>query len=308
MSAPDGPHEKLWRARYGVGSPAFLTRRTGPPLPPPPPKSSTPSPTGWLSSAGRAWRRLSRKAQWFLMLVIFFAMQSATPPAGVVFVVVWFAFIVATHPDEEPEPEPATAEVVPRVSHKETVLASTMSLEAQVAGAASQAWEETKAEPSWSSPLLAMIRESFDGHREVDTIVDVAARINHARSTLGAQPAGPAARIWQQQADALDQAALRLGDRADALIRHRDQAAALSGELAQLDALERLERSSVLVEDLAIETSIAATSAHGQLPVSDQIAATRAAVTDLIELMTRTLAPLDTPPGQQDIGTLLGGR
>jgi hypothetical protein len=240
------------------------------------------------------------------MLVLFFGMQTVTPPAGVVFVVVWFAFLVITHPD--PPPDPPDTRERPWYTEKETVLASTTSLEAQVAGAASQAWQETKAEPAWSSALLAAIRASFDGNREVDAIVDVAARINHARSTLGPQPAGPVAPIWQQQVDALDRAALRLGERADALIRHRDQAAALSAELAQLDTLERLERARLLVDDLTIETSVAAAGSHGQLPVSDQIAATRAAVADLIELMTRTLAPLDIPAEQHDVATLLGGR
>ena len=306
MGAPAEPHVGLWRARYGVGAPALLLNRTLPPLPPPEPRPPAVSPTGWTASAGRAWRRLPTAAQWVVMLGLFFGMQTLTPPAGVVFVVIWVVFLAITGTDTRPVPE--VPDERPRYSYKETVLASTTSVEACVAGAASQAWEETKAEPAWSSPLLTVIRESFDGHREVDAIVDVAARINHARSTLGAHPAGPAARIWQQQADSLDQAALRLGDRADALIRHRDQAAALSAELAQLDALERLQRSSVLVEDLAIETSIAAAVNHGQLPVSDQIAATRAAVTDLIELMTRTLAPLDTPVDQYDVGTLTGGR
>lgn len=249
---------------------------------------------------------MSTKVQWVVMLSLFFGMQTLTPPAGVVFVVVWVIVMAITSSDTRPVLVPPDER--PRHSYKETVLASTTSLEAQVAGAASQAWEETKAEPAWSSPLLTVIRESFDGHREVDAIVDVAARINHARSTLGATPAGPAASIWQQQSDALDQAAVGLGDRADALIRHRDQAALLTAELAQLDALERLERSSVLIEDLTIETSIAAAANHGQVPVSDQIAATRAAVTDLIELMTHTLAPLDTPAEQYDVGTLLGGR
>jgi len=306
MNTAEGHHAMLWRERYGTSAPAFLLRRTLPPLPPPEPRPPAVSPTGWTASAGRAWRRLPTAIQWVVMLGLFFGMQTLTPPAGVVFVVVWVVFVAITSPDTRPAPE--APDERPRYSYKETVLASTTSLEAQVAGAASQAWEETKAEPAWSSPLLTVIRESFDGDREVDAIVDVAARINHARSTLGAKPAGPPARIWQQQAEALDRAALSLGDRADAIIRHRDQAAALSAEMAQLDALERLQRSSVLVEDLTIETSIAAAVNHGQLSVSDQIAATRAAVTDLIELMTRTLAPLDTPVDQYNVDTLLGGR
>jgi hypothetical protein len=45
---------------------------------------------------------------------------------------------------------------------------------------------------------------------------------------------------------------LRLGERADALIRHRDQAAELSVELTQLAELERLERSALVVDDLAL--------------------------------------------------------
>lgn len=302
MGAQDGPHAMLWRSRYGSQSPTYLTRRTPPP---PQPRPPTVSPTGWTASSGRAWRRLPTAVQWIATLAIFVGMQTVTPPAGVVFVVVLVIFLAITSPDVKPRP--AATGKAPQPSHKEGTLASTTSIEAQVAGAASRAWDETRAEPAWSSPLLTATRESFDGDREVDAIIDLALRINDARLALGARPAGPAAPIWQQQVDALDQAALRLGERADALIRHRDQAAALSAELAQLDVLERLERSSVLVDDLTMETSAVASGSHGQLPVSDQIAATRAAVTDLIELMTRTLAPLTTPSEPPSAGTPLGG-
>jgi hypothetical protein len=76
------------------------------------------SPIGWTASAGRAWR-LSTKAQWILMLATFFDMQSAPPPAGVVFVVVWFVFLAIT--DSAALPAPSTADESPRYSCKETV-------------------------------------------------------------------------------------------------------------------------------------------------------------------------------------------
>jgi hypothetical protein len=245
---------------------------------------------------------MSNKAQWTVALLTFAGLQTSAAPAGVVFLVILVVFLAITSPDTPRSQE------TPQPSDELLRLAAARSIEAQVAGAASQAWEETRAEPAWLSPHLAAIRGFFDGDREVDAIVDVALRIYDARSALGAQPDGPVAPIWQQQIDALDQAALRLGERADALIRQRDQAAALSGELAQLDALERLERSSVLVDDLTIETSTTTPGTHGQLPVSDQIAATRAAVTDLIELMTRTLAPLTNTIGPDAPGTPLEER
>lgn len=167
-------------------------------------------------------------------------------------------------------------------------------IEARVAGAACRAREETLREPSWSSPALDATRAAFDGDREVDAVIDLALRIHDARTQLGAMPTGPAQVIWQQQWTALDAAAERLGERADALIRHRDQAAQLSLELAQLAELERFERSALVVDDLTIATSVGSEHA-GLSPVADDIAGTRAAVRKLIELMTHTRAPLATP-------------
>jgi len=188
----------------------------------------------------------------------------------------------------------------PAAPSPETTLAAWDTTEARVAGAASRAWLETLREPSWHSPLLAGTRAAFDGDAEVRQIVALADRIRQARARLGIRPAGPAAEYWDRQQAALDEAAHRLGDRADALIRHRDQAAALSVELASLADLERLERSAAEVDVLTVETAYGSGRGDGGLgSVAADIAAVRHAMTDLLELMTRTRAPLAEPP---DVG------
>ncbi|WP_345433906.1 hypothetical protein, partial [Modestobacter marinus] len=179
----------------------------------------------------------------------------------------------------------------------EITLAAWDTIEARVAGAASRAWAETLAEPSWQSAYLSRTRESFDGWSEVRQIVDLAIRIQQARGNLGARPTGPAAEFWDRQQIALDDAARRLGSRADALIRHRDQAAALTIELQHLVDLERMERSAAEVDVLTIETTYGSGRGDGGLTsVAEDIAAVRQAMTDLVELMTRTRAPLTEPP------------
>ncbi|ADB75908.1 hypothetical protein [Geodermatophilus obscurus] len=114
-------------------------------------------------------------------------------------------------PSPAPEPSPPAPEAA---------FAAWDTTEARVAAAAGRAWAETVREPSWSSPLLATSR--FDGQAEVDRIVDLALRIRSARVSLGLRPAGTAAEYWDRQSAALEAAALRLGHRADALIRYRD--------------------------------------------------------------------------------------
>jgi hypothetical protein len=179
----------------------------------------------------------------------------------------------------------------------EAAFAAWDTTEARVAAAAGRAWAETVREPSWSSPLLAASR--FDGQAEVDRIVGLALRIRTARVSLGLRPAGSAAEYWDRQSAALEAAALRLGSRADALIRYRDQAALLSAELRQLADLERLERSAVEIDGITVETAYGPGAADGDLRgVSDEIAAVRTAVAELVDLMTRTRAPLAEPPDE----------
>lgn len=203
MSPVQESQTPLWRERYGAASPAFLTNRTAPPPPPPAPRPTV-SPTGWTASAGRAWRRLPTVAQWVIVVGLFFGMQTLTPPAGFFFVVIWVVVMAITQ-TVAPPAVPVNTKERPWYTEKEVALAASTSLEAQVAGAASQAWQETKGEVAWSSPRLPQVRASFDGNSEVDAIVDVASRIHHARSALGKQPTGPAAAIWRQHVDALDQ-------------------------------------------------------------------------------------------------------
>ena len=146
--------------------------------------------------------------------------------AGLAFVGLLLGFLWARNPA-------VTAKRHGRAS-AEAELAEADWIESRVAGAACRAWEETLQEPSWSSPALSVTRAAFDGDREVDAIIDLALRIMAARRQLGQMPTGPAIGIWQEQWKALDAAARRLGERAHALIRHRDQAARLSSELAEL--------------------------------------------------------------------------
>lgn len=188
-----------------------------------------------------------------------------------------------------PSPAPEPPSPAP-----EAAFAAWDTTEARVAAAAGRAWAETVREPSWSSPLLAASR--FDGRAEVDRIVDLALRIRSARVSLGLRPAGAAAEYWDRQSAALEAAALRLGDRADALIRYRDQAALLSAELRQLADLERLERSAAEIDGLTVETAYGPGPADGDLrAVAEEVAAVRSAVAELVELMTRTRAPLAEP-------------
>jgi hypothetical protein len=177
------------------------------------------------------------------------------------------------------------------------LLAAWDSTEARVAGAASRAWLETVREPAWSSPFLASSRAAFDGRAEVDQITDLALRIRDARIALGARPSGPAAEYWERQQEALESTARQLGHRADALIRYRDQTALLSAELQHLTELERLERSATEIDGLTIETAYASGRGDGGLgTVADEIAGVRTAMTELLDLMTRTRAPLAGPP------------
>jgi hypothetical protein len=204
--------------------------------------------------------------------------------------------VVVRRRAERVRTEPSRPQLPPEVA-----LAAWDTIEARVAGAASRAWAETLREPAWHSPFLAGTRAAFDGEAEVRQIVDLADRIRQARARLGARPAGPAAEFWDRQRTALDDAARRLGQRADALIRHRDQAAALSVELQHLTDLERMERSAAEVDVLTLETASGSGRGGGGLDsVADDIVAVRQAMTDLVDLMTRTRAPLAQAPEVQD--------
>lgn len=193
-----------------------------------------------------------------------------------------------------PAPEAGAVDTAPT---PEQLLAAWDMTEARVAGAASRAWLETEREPAWSSPFLASSRAAFDGRAEVDQITDLALRIRNARVALGARPAGPAAEYWDRQHEALESAARQLGHRADALIRYRDQTALLSAELEHLAELERLEHSATEIDGLTVETASTYGPGHGGLGrVADEIAGVRTAMTELVDLMTRTRAPLAEPP------------
>ena len=274
------PHDAgLWNSRYQRDGRIQINRRR-----PHTPRSGAASS---LASAGRFWRELPTWAQWGLAVGAYVPLHAVAALAGLAFVGLLLGFLWATGPA-------GMAKRQGRVSSAETELAEADWIESRVAGAACRAWEETLQEPSWSSPALSATRAAFDGDGEVDAIIDLALRIRAARRQLGPMPTGPAISIWQEQWRALDAAARRLGERADALIRHRDQAARLSRELADLAELERLERSALVVDDLTIATSVQPEH-YRPTSVADQIAAARGAVRELVELMTRTRAPLAAP-------------
>ncbi|MDK3255953.1 hypothetical protein [Blastococcus capsensis] len=146
-------------------------------------------------------------------------------------------------------------------------------------------------------PFLASSRAAFDGRAEVDQITDLALRIRNARKALGSRPEGPAAEYWQRQQEALENTARQLGYRADALIRYRDQMAQLSAELQHLAELERLERSATEIDELTAETAHPSGRGDpGMQSLPEEISGIRLAMTELLDLMTRTRAPLSQPP------------
>jgi hypothetical protein len=242
----------------------------------------------WLARCGAWWLRLDTRRRWLWGVVI----VAFTVYLGPLFL--WLCVSVEKRRQREAAAAPDLADSPPP---PEVTLAAWDTLEARVAGAASRAWAETLREPSWHSPHLSDARSAFDGASEVAQIVDLAVRVQQARYRLGPRPTSQVAEYWDRQQVALDDAARRLGGRADALIRHRDQAAALSAELQHLDDLERLERSAAEVNVLTVETAYGSGRGDGGLVhVATDIAAVRSAMTDLLDLMTRTRAPLAQPP------------
>jgi hypothetical protein len=240
----------------------------------------------WLARCGRAWRRLDRTERTLACVL------AVGLTGGLALLVPLAGIAVVRYREEQ-----VRTELRRPVTPPEVTLAAWDTIEARVAGAASRAWAETLREPSWHSPFLAATRAAFDGEAEVGQVVALADRIRQARAGLGPRPTGPAAEFWDRQQTALDDAARRLGRRADALIRHRDQAAALSVELQHLADLERLERSAAEVDVLTVETASGPGRRDGGLgDVAEDIAAVRHAMTDLVDLMTRTRAPLALPP------------
>lgn len=261
------------------------------------PRAST---AGALREVGLFWRELTSRQKWWTWIAVFILATLMGAPfrllsedvAGVVSTCVLGAFgallLLGGYQAGLP--------VVPTPPPPEQVLARTNFAEARVAGAASRAWTETVREPSWHSEYLASSRATFDGQAEVDEIIKMALRIHSARVSLGPRPAGSAAQLWQRQHLTLEQAAQHLGRRADALIRYRDQAARLSGELRNLTDLERVAATTAQIDGLAMEV------AHGHGPtdggiadVADEVAAIRLTVTELLDEMIRTSELLAEP-------------
>jgi len=276
----------LWPDRCRIGGRLVVLRQPGP---------AAMSPT-WLQRRGREWRLLDRPQQWVLSAVAttglaspFSVFSTDAHALGMLAVAAGWAGLLWRSREPRAAPLPA---VLP-----EAALAASGSPEAQVAAAATRAWDETLREPSWRSAHLASSRAVVDGQAEVDGIVEVALRVHAARAGLGRRPGGPAGEHWDEQQAALDRATGQLGVRADALIRYRDQAAALTVELANLRDLERMERTAVVVDGLTIEMAVGAGHPHGGPGCATAgIEAVRSAVAELVELMTRTRVPLTGAP------------
>jgi hypothetical protein len=245
----------------------------------------------WLDWCGRQWIALTSTQKWWIVVL------SILFTGGVALLLPLAGVPVHQYRTSHGRPTPRVPYVVDPTS-PEMALAGWDTPEARVAAAASRAWLATVREPAWQSAFLARSRAAFDGQREVDQIIDVALRIRAIRLDMGMRPSGPAAAaLWERQFQALEAVAFQLGNRADALIRYRDQTAALSQELQELAALERLQRSATAVDELSIETAGYVERRDERiLDVADQIIGVRQAMTDIVDLMTRTRAPLDSPP------------
>lgn len=249
----------------------------------------------------RTWWR--RRPLWQQVLLVFFGGPVVASPFGGVSedlqggigASLWLLGAIAIVASRRRRP--ALPARPPQPSPEET-LARADTTEARVAGAACRAWQETITEPAWGSPFLARSRASFDGWAEVDQIMELALRIFQTRLRLGPRPRGPAGEYWQRQHEALEHAARQLGERADALIRYRDQAGQLSMELRHLADLEHLESTALEIQDLTRQTAATGQDERDMSTVADDIAGVRAAMSELVDLMTRTLTPLQSPPPQ----------
>jgi hypothetical protein len=289
--AGHGDDVPLWPQRYLTDGQLIIARR------PTRPKKQGPT---LLQRFGRWWRRMRRWQQWVLAFFVaglvggpFQQINEDLGPGISVAVMIAIGLLVLASREGPQQP------ALPPLPPPEVSLAASDTTEARVAAAASRAWLETVGEPAWRSPHLARSRATFDGEAEVDQIVDLALRVYRTRVRLGARPDGPAGEYRDRQNDALERAALQLGERADALIRFRDQTGQLSAELRHLADLEHLERTALEIQDLTIETAPRTGATDGGLSnVADEIVGVRHAMTDLLDLMTRTLAPLQAPAPQ----------
>ncbi|GAB3358916.1 hypothetical protein [Modestobacter lapidis] len=282
MTTGDASRRALWPSRCLTGGRLVITREDVP--------NRVLREDGWVQRRGDDWRRLPGWQQWAIAALVFVLLQSIVSPWGVVVLLAHVVFLALTG---VPEATPGAVTTPPA----EAQLAALSTVEARVAGAACRAWAETIDEPAWQSPYLRESRAAFDMRAEVDRIVDLALRIHATRRQLGPRPQGALADYWEQQWAALDRAGVQLGHRADALIRYRDQAADLSVELRHLADLERLERSAAEIDGLTVETARSGPVGLGGMDgVEAQLIGVRQAMTDLLDLMTRTRAPLLTPP------------
>jgi len=168
-------------------------------------------------------------------------------------------------------------------------LAASGQPEAQVAAAASRAWNEILAEPAWATPWTAVHRAGFDGAAEVAQIVGAALQIMAGREAVGPRADGTAESSWQSQHAELDAAAARLGARADWLIRLRDRVDALSRAVHHLAEVQRMERSALAVDDVVVETSFGYVDHEQRMAaLADEIGGLRLGIEDLLVQLNRS--------------------
>jgi len=158
--------------------------------------------------------------------------------------------------------------------------------EAEVAAAASRAWNEVRTISIWGSDLMTAHRASIDGDAEVAQITGSALQIMAGRDAIGRRPVGVAREHWNRQHAELDAAAQRLGQRADALIIFQDRVGELSRAAHHLDELRRMERSALAVDDAVASTAYGYEESHRRMAqLADEIAGVRMGVEDLLELL-----------------------
>jgi len=189
-------------------------------------------------------------------------------------------WLTRVRPPPPPAPDPE-GELLVR-------LAASGQPEAQVAAAASRAWNEILAEPAWATQWTAGHRVAFDGAAEVTQIVDAALEIMAGREAVGPQADGTAESSWHSQHAELDAAATRLGARADSMIRLRDRVDALSRAAHHLAEVQRMERSALAVDDVVVETSFGyADHEQRMVGLADEIAGVRMGIEDLLVELNR---------------------
>ncbi len=285
---PDESTGPLWPNRCRTLGRLVINRSN----PPPVPKRQVQLPS-WLRRLGDPWKRKSPPVRWavavlllplFVLYAVPFQVISGEAYVAAVSILICLLglslWLAGDRPTPRPLPDPE-GKLLARLAGSERP-------EANVAAAASRAWNEIVAEPAWASPWMAGQRAGFDGAAEVAQIVETALEIMVGRQAVGRQADGVAKSAWHRQHAVLDDAAHRLGTRADCLIRLRDRVTALSRALHHLEELQRMERSALVVDDIVVQTAYGYADHEQRMSaVADEIAGLRLGVEDLLAVLHR---------------------